>query len=171
MLVSLGDLLDSDGIEELLKTFKCSKNAELQDFLHEKALKLEASHHTRTYILFSQEGRIEGFFSLALNILETSNLSKTFVKKLSTSHNACLERLPCVILGQLGKDDCSSISGDELLRNAIAMILEGRKYFGGKFVLLDSVNVQKVIRFYERHYFKGLPIGSDGLVKMVRFFD
>ena len=80
MLVSLGDLLDSDGIEELLKTFKCSKNAELQDFLHEKALKLEASHHTRTYILFSQEGRIEGF-SLSRSIYLKQTISVRLLSK------------------------------------------------------------------------------------------
>nr|CCM12430.1 hypothetical protein BN341_p10 [Helicobacter heilmannii ASB1.4] len=76
-----------------------------------------------------------------------------------------------MILGQLGKDDRSTISGDELLRHAIAIIEEGRKYFGGKFVLIDSINVEKVIKFYERHLFKALPIDNDGLIKMVRFFN
>ncbi|BEG58210.1 hypothetical protein NHP21005_19190 (plasmid) [Helicobacter sp. NHP21005] len=171
MLVSLSELLDAPYIETLLESFRCSKNTDLQDFLHNKALSLEVSHHARTYILFSQEGKIEGFFSLALNILETKGLSKTRIKKLSTSHNPHLERLPCMILGQLGKDDRSTISGGELLRHAIAIIEEGRRYFGGKFVLIDSINVEKVIKFYERHLFKALPIDNDGLIKMVRFFN
>lgn len=76
MLVSLSELLDAPHTEALLGSFRCSKNTDLQDFLHNKALKLEVSHHARTYILFSQEGRIEGFFSLALNILETKVLAR-----------------------------------------------------------------------------------------------
>ncbi|CRF40964.1 hypothetical protein [Helicobacter ailurogastricus] len=175
MLVSLSELLATPGvdrsdIEVSLKGFRCSKNLELQDFLHNKALKLEISHHTRTYLLLSkQEERIEGFFSLALNILETRGLSKTLIKKLSTSHNAHLERLPCIVLGQLGKDDRSTIQGSEILQCAIAMIEEGRKYFGGKFVLLDSINVEKVLNFYRQHLFEALPIDNNKFIKMVRF--
>ncbi len=128
--------MDRSDIETSLRGFRCSKNSELQDFLHNKALKLEISHHTRTYILFSQDWRIEGFFSLALNILETKGLSKTLIKKLSTSHNAHLERLPCIILGQLGKDDRSTICGSEILRYAIAIIEEGRKYYSSSYKFL-----------------------------------
>ncbi|GMB89967.1 hypothetical protein NHP190002_06480 [Helicobacter ailurogastricus] len=170
MLISLSDLLNRPGIETLLKEFKC-KNADVEGFLHKKALKLEASHHTRTYILFSQDYRIEGFFSLALNILETRGLSKTLIKKLSTSHNPNLERLPCIMLGQLGKDNRSTISGSKILQDAIFVIMEGQKYFGGKFVLLDSVDIPKVIKFYEEHFFKALPIDNNGLIRMVRFLD
>lgn len=54
---------------------------------------------------------------------------------------------------------------------ALSILLEIHNYLGTRFVLLDAVNVPKVIEFYERHNFIKLPVSNnDKQIKMIRYF-
>mgnify|MGYP001081910399 FL=1 len=54
---------------------------------------------------------------------------------------------------------------------ALSILLEIHNYLGTRFVLLDAVNVLKVIEFYERHKFVRLPSSNDDKqIKMIRYF-
>ncbi|AAP76874.1 hypothetical protein [Helicobacter hepaticus] len=172
-IIQLTDILKYDNeaqLSQALCAFSCSKNKELETFIREKAIQLEKQHHTRTYLIL-KGNTIQAFFALAVNLLETSTLSKTLIKKLSSNHNANTQYIPCFIIGQLGKSDDSVIKGDEIMEIALSILLEIHNYLGTRFVLLDAVNVLKVIEFYERHKFVRLPASNDDKqIKMIRYF-
>lgn len=172
-IVQLSDILkcgDEAQFSKAICAFSCAKNKELESFIKEKAVKLEKQHHTRTYLIF--EGHtLQAFFALAVNILETSALSKTLIKKLSSNHNANTQYIPCFIIGQLGKSDNATIRGDKIIEVALSILLEIHDYLGTRFVLLDAVNEPKVIEFYERHKFIRLPVSKDDKqIRMIRHF-
>ncbi|OBV29903.1 hypothetical protein BKN38_08320 [Helicobacter sp. CLO-3] len=172
-IVSLNYLLQNqkeDEVAGILEGFICSRNLELQKFINFKAIKYEKSCATRTFLVFLNS-TFQGFFSIALNVFQTQNLSRNLIKKLSPFHHPSAQFLPCIIIGQLGKSDKSIIKGADLLDYAMSIAIKINQYAGTKFVLIDSVNKEKVIKFYERHNFKALPTETkDKCVRMIRFF-
>lgn len=154
--IPLGDLIQEvgdDKITDILNTFNCSKNEDLQDFLHnpEKAIKLEKKHITRTYLYLEiNDGNIKvsAYFSISLKILETDGLSGTLIKRLDGIDKR-RDAIPCFLIAQLGKNtSCDHKIGQFLLDDAIDTIKDTNKIIGGRFIILDAVNVEKVIRFY-----------------------
>ncbi|WP_121628899.1 hypothetical protein [Poseidonibacter antarcticus] len=141
---------------KLLETFTCSINEDLQNFLHNKnkAIRLEKSHVTRTYlytaITENNNPVIVGYFTISLKVLETNGLSKSIIKKLDGIDKA-RKHIPCYLIAQLGKStNCSSKIGQFMLDESIETIKETNSIIGGRFIILDSVNQEKVISFYEK---------------------
>ena len=171
--ISLARLLNTSSETEvatLLGQFKCSKNADLQDFLHNKAVDYEKKDRSRTFLLV-ESGRVEAFFSLALNVLDTANLSNTIKKKLSPINSKDDAHIACFLIGQLGRDDSSAVKGQDILKVAISSLQTSRKLLGGKFILVDAVNNDKIIDFYVANGFKAISVDEDKqTIKMVMFF-
>lgn len=120
VLIPLKELLKSQKEEQILsflQKFTCKNNAELQDFIHKKALEFEKSERARSF-LFIRDKKLEAFFTLALNIFDTKNLSNNAKKRLSPK-NCKDDFIPCFIIGQLGKDDKSSLKGQKILEAAM----------------------------------------------------
>ncbi|WP_110558690.1 hypothetical protein [Helicobacter cinaedi] len=173
-IVSLEDLIlnkPEREVYESLKDFSCSRNRELETFLLEKAIQFEKSHRSRTFLLLS-DTKIEGFFTLSLNILRTKGLSNTRAKKLNPKYSKDDEDIPCFLIGQLARADGSEMNGANILNTSLFILEQARKLLGTKFVMLDSVNEKKVLDFYRKNGFVALN-ESDGAVsvKMVRMFD
>lgn len=171
-IIPLAELLQAFSVSELqpiLQRFECSKNLELQDFFHHKVLDFEKQDRSKTFI-FVKNNKIEAFFSLALNVFNTQNISNTAKKKLSAT-NSKDDFIACYLIGQLGKDDKSSISGKFILNTALFWLKTAHDILGSKFILVDAVNNEKVVRFYIDNGFKRTTIDEDGqTIKMVRFF-
>jgi len=155
---SLSTLIKELGIEKtqnILNTFKCNRNEDLQDFLHNpnKAIKLENQNITRTYLYFETKDTIVttvAYFTISLKVLSTEGLSKTLVKKLDgiDKHR---DSIPCYLIAQLGKHS-SLIEkiGKYLLDDAIETIKDANHVVGGRFIILDAVNKKKIIEFYQK---------------------
>ena len=173
VLITLAELLRKEGEEQVLAMlgqFKCSKNADLQDFLHNKAVDYERKDRSRTFLLVAN-GRVEAFFSLALNVLDTANLSNTIKTKLSPINSKDDAHIACFLIGQLGRDDGSKIKGQDMLKVAVSSLQASHKLLGGKFILVDAVNNDKIIDFYVANGFKAISVDEDGqTIKMVMFF-
>jgi len=153
----LSDLIKELGDEKaqkILNTFKCNKNEDLQDFLHNpnKSIKLEKQHITRTYLYLETKDTIittVAYFTISLKVLSTEGLSKTLVKKLDgiDKHR---DSIPCYLIAQLGKhSDLKEKIGKYLLDDAIETIKDVNTMVGGRFIILDAVNEQKVVNFYQ----------------------
>jgi hypothetical protein len=158
-LISLKDLLeqvqDDDKVSTFLSSFKCSKNKDLESFLtsKKKAIYLEHKGITRTYLyLESTENKtnIIAYFTITIKVLETKGLSKTLIKKLDgIDKNRNL--IPCYLIAQLGKNNlCQHKIGQVLLDTTIETIRNSHDIVGGRFIILDSVNIDKVIQFYSQ---------------------
>lgn len=154
-LSSLIQELGTEKAQNILNTFKCNKNEDLQDFLHNsnKAIKLENQNITRTYLYFETKDTIVttvAYFTISLKVLSTEGLSKTLVKKLDgvDKHR---DSIPCYLIVQLGKhSDLKEKIGKYLLDDAIETIKDANNVVGGRFIILDAINEKKVIEFYQK---------------------
>ena len=153
----------------LCQTFSCTRNRDLENFIKDesKAISFEKRSITKTYLYISPSREIVAYFTISLNVLETSNLSKSTIKKIDGIDKNRTE-IACFLIAQLGKSDtCTHLIGTAILVDAIDTIVEVSKIIGGRVVVLDAVNHTKVIKFYERNHFVRLEtISSADNMKM-----
>jgi len=155
--VALNELLkqhSQEKIEKLLSTFECTQNPDLEEFLTtpSKAIQSEKRAITRTYLYLELQNNtliVVAYFTIAIKILYSEGLSKSMIKKLD-GIDKNREAMPSYLIAQLGKSNlCRYKIGLHILDNAIEKIRESHQVIGGRFIILDSVNVQKVIAFYQ----------------------
>ena len=172
-------------INEMLKNFRSIKNSgtknDIEIFLHEKAIKFEKSSISSTYVVFSEDNEILGYFTIANRslVIPKENfgiLSKTQQKKLGNSA-AILKNgdlmTSSFLLGQLGKnysDDIENlITGRELLTFAYNLFLKIKELINVKYIWLECQNEPKLISFYQNFGFKMLEslTSEEGLKVMI----
>ena len=71
-----------EDVKRFLGTFRCSKDTDLEEFLHDKAIMFEDKGRSRTCLLLNDEGdnRILAYFTLALTeitVPEENSLSNS----------------------------------------------------------------------------------------------
>jgi len=171
---SLSEIIENSSktkVRKLLKSFKCEKNLDLQDFLHKQAFTFEINFRSRTYIYIDNiEKNVVAYFTIAIKTLETENLSTETILLLD-GHNDKVKSIPCFLIGQLGKSDLYKDSkiGKFILEDAIDKIDSSQTLLGGRFILLDSVNIPKVISFYESNSFFAIDNSPDlESIRMIR---
>lgn len=157
--------------KELLKTFGCSKNTDLQNFLHNKALTFEKNLRAKTYIYIDNNTKeIAAYFTIAISTLYTDGISPDVIKLLDGYKNDT-KTIPCFLVGQLGKSDkfWSLKIGEYILNDAIEIIDRSQLFLGGRFILLDAVNEHKVIKFYKNNAFFPIEEGPNfESIKMIK---
>jgi len=158
-LFSLAEIMETTDsnrkIKKLLETFECTKNQDLQEFLHNKALTFEKHLRSRTYLYIDNVSKnIVAYFTIAVNTLHTANISKEVIQLLD-GYRDDIVTIPCFLIGQLGKSsEYESLKiGEFVLNDAISIIDESQKSLGGRFILLDAINNKKVLSFYEENAF------------------
>ncbi|WP_083996379.1 hypothetical protein [Desulfosporosinus acididurans] len=114
--------------------------------------------------------RILAYFSLALKSLKLDNsLSKTRIKKIDGLSNK-IEDTSVYLLGQLGKNEPyqKDIQGKEILEKYVfPLVTQAVKYVGGRIILIECANKEKLISFYGNNGFVYLQ--EDEYVQMIRF--
>ena len=163
-LRKLLDEYEEIDIIEMLKNFKSIRTSgiknDIEVFLQEKAIKFEKSSISSTYIVFSKNNKILGYFTIANRslVIPKENfevLSKTQQKKLGNS--AAILRngdlmTSSFLLGQLGKNYSDGvknlISGRELLTFAYNLFLKIKELINVKYIWLECQNEVKIISFY-----------------------
>jgi len=173
-LFSLRELLLSSSknqIKKILKTFKCEKNKDLESFLHNKAILFEEKGRSRTYIYINIiEKEVVAYFTISISSLYIENFSKETISYIYGEQKIKFKCLPCYLIGQLGKSDkCKIKVGKFLLKRAIKIILDGYNIFNGRFILLDAINNEKIIKFYEDNGFMAIENLSNDkeVIKMI----
>lgn len=92
-------------VKKLLETFPCSKNRDLQDFLHNKALTFEKHLRSRTYLYVDNDTKaVAAYFTIAISTLHTEGISSDIIKMLD-GYQDDTKSIPCFLIGQLGKSD------------------------------------------------------------------
>ena len=166
-LDSLYKALGEKKLQEILDTFECKKNIEVESFLKDKAISLSKQGISKTYIvttIYNDSTIIVGYFSIANKMTKVKQdffggkTKKRFERFAETnkSSNMYLTYLP--LIGQLGKNYHNNydkyISGDKLLRLACLQVKEVQKLIGGRFVFLECEDIPKLKDFYESNGFK-----------------
>ena len=114
--------------------------------------------------------RILAYFSLALKSLKLDDsLSKTRIKKIDGLSNR-IEDTPVYLLGQLGKNELyqEDTEGKDILeKHVFPVVAQAVKYVGGRIILIECANKEKLINFYGNNGF--IYLQEDEYVQMIRF--
>jgi hypothetical protein len=148
-------------VKKLLQTFNCTKNIDLQDFLHNKAVTFENNLRSRTYLYIDNATQdVAAYFTITISILYTDGISSEVIEILD-GYKDNVVSIPCFLIGQLGKSNKFELQkiGKYILFDAIEIINHSQKSLGGRFILLDAINKEQIIKFYEANAF--FPIEKD----------
>jgi len=157
-------------VKELLQTFPCSRNSDLQDFLHNNALTFEKHLRSRTYLYIDNETKeVSAYFTISIATLHTDDISSEVIKMLD-GYQENTKSIPCFLIGQLGKSDHyeNKKIGAFILEDSIEIIDNLHSAVGGRFILLDAININEVISFYEDSLFFPIETSNTESIKMIR---
>lgn len=158
---------NADRLQKALHFFSCSKNVDTVEYLQKKALQHEEVSLSRTYIYLDEdfldkdEWMIHAYFTVSLKSLYLETESRKIGRKtrralhgISTS----VKEIPVYLIGQLGKADGASIAGSEILTDAVNIINEAHWAVGGRCVLIECEDREKLLDFYNYPAHKGKKI-------------
>ncbi len=148
-------------VKKLLETFSCNRNIDLRDFLYNKAVTFEKNLRSRTYLYIDNSTQeVAAYFTITISTLHTDSISPEVIELLDGYKND-IASIPCFLIGQLGKSDKFEPRkiGEYILNDAIEIIDRSQRSLGGRFILLDAINKEKIIKFYETNAF--FPIEED----------
>ena len=192
MLISLKSLIEQleedKELKPLLSSFLCSEDEDIEQFLHNRAIDFERLSKSRTYLVFDEEElttkkitelTIYGYISLALKLLtvpaDTSNRVRKELDGLNAKiHGELIEDFPCYLIGQLSRNSTvpsDSLTGKELLSFAQDVISTAVEAVGGRFMMIECRDSQKLVDFYNANGFKEIsrvPDNHQPMIQMIR---
>ena len=171
-----------DEVKNILETFRCSRNPDVEHFLHNKALEFELRDRSRTYLwLIPENSRliVAGYFTLAIETIEIGHLSKSKQKKLNKGYNPNKPYISAYLIGQLGRSDlvpkCILDGKEEILPKAISLIEEAKELVGTRLVVVDVIDgdgekTKDLVKWYQDFGFKELDLIDSGDKKLLRLY-
>ncbi|XRO77554.1 hypothetical protein ACO3VM_03230 [Methanocaldococcus sp. 10A] len=159
IVIPLKTLLEEHGEEKvktLLNSFSCSKNWDVERFLKNTAILFEKLNKSRTYLIFKKGTTdILAYFTITISILKIvdEDISNKTLKKLDGISKEKIE-FPVYLIGQLGKNDkfWNETSGKFILETAISYIYDANEIVGGRVILIETLNIEKLIKFYKENW-------------------
>jgi hypothetical protein len=178
LLKDLLNELEEDRVKDVLSSFSCHQNLDVERFLHTKAIEFEKRGYATTYLVYASykdKPTLAGYFTLAHKQFiineksvkrkvirgSTPELSKKQIKKIARfgtyDKSLGVHTIPAPLIGQLGKnyavDNGRLITGDELLKIACDKVWEIQRHFSGRVVYLECEEKPKLINFYSNNGF------------------
>ena len=170
-LNDLVGMLGEDRVKTILSNFSCPQNADVENFLKNKAIKFSMRGFAKTHLVYlcnEEENRLVGYYTISnKNILISKDVLNTKARNRIQNHGSYIKELEkylvtAPLIGQLGKnfkdDNNKLISGNELLGMAIEKIEKAQYDIGGKFIYLECEDIEKVKKFYLKNGF--VPFGK-----------
>lgn len=175
-------ILKGDGTKEVLSSFTCSLDADIELFLHERAIEFEKISKARTYLICDEaklrEGEIfiVGYFALSLKVLILPEEMPVRSRKeydgfRGKIHGNPIREIPCYLIGQLARNseaDINSITGSELIETTLSVIQPSVDAVGGRWVLIECHNTKGLVDFYRANGFHTILQEPDGDMEMVQ---
>jgi hypothetical protein len=191
VLISLKDLIseiEDEKLNELLSSFKCDLDPDIEFFLKSRAVTYEKLSKARTYLIVDEndlaskaieEITILGYIALALKVLtvpeSVSNRMRKEIDGLSAKiHGEQINAFPVYLIGQLGRNTNVSkdaISGKDLIGYAFDVIQPAIDSVGGRYILIECHDEEKLIQFYSDNLFTAfarIPDRERPMVQMIR---
>ena len=158
MLITLTSLIERIGedkelLKQILSSFLCEEDADIELFLHNRAVEFEELSKARTYLICNEEQfyekdfsldklKIFGYISLALKVLTVpeavSNRTRKDIDGFSAKiHGEQIKDFPCYLIGQLSRASNvpkESLSGKQLIQFACDIIEASVQAVGGRFI-------------------------------------
>ena len=151
----------ADGIafvQDLIGSFRCEKNAEIEHFLHRNAIDFARKRQAITYFVLDGNDDLLAYFALTHKAvkIDGSRLSKTVCRGLDrhaekepdgSGYNAS-----AFLIAQFGKNSAYrgglSFSGNKLMEQAISSLKAAQHLVGGGIVYIECEDVPKLLNFY-----------------------
>lgn len=180
---------EGNELNELLSSFSCSKDQDIEYFLQNRSIEFEKLSKARTYLVFDQHElemndsktplTIYGYISVALKILsvpdDISNRRRKEIDGYSAKiHGEQIKDFPCYLIGQLAKNSNvkkDELSGNELIDLACDVIAISVEAVGGRYMMIECREENKLIQFYEDNLFSEIariPDNEQPMVQMIR---
>lgn len=199
-ILSLSDVLNEKGEDfcrEILSTFSCPKNGDVERFLTKRsAIDFAKQKIAQTFLVYASYQKKQvlcGYFTFALKyiIVNTHSISKATARRLrkfamTSNDDSGGLVIPAPLIAQLGKNYTNGhnklITGDELLSMAIDKIKEAQLILGGKVVYVECEDVEYLTQFYGSNGFVSFgtrdldkdektDMGGDYLVQMLKYIE
>jgi len=192
VLATLIEILkeDNDVLTQILSSFFCNKDADIEYFLKNRAVEFERLSKSRTYLICDEEQIsasefcldqlvIYGYISLALKVLSVPDGTSTSTRKKldglsGKMHGTPINHFPCYLIGQLSKNsgiDNNILTGKDLLQFAYDNIVTSVEAVGGRYMMIECKNQKKLIEFYKNNGFQEItqiPDNGQPMVQMIR---
>jgi hypothetical protein len=163
-------------VREAINRFVC-RDIDVESFLKNKAYEFEKRHKSRTYLLLDDAKYLDGeivllaYFTLSLKSLEfRDTLSKTKIRAID-GFSKEVKGVAIALIGQFGKDKykAESVPGEKLLAVCMDVLYQVHTLIGGRYVLIECRDIEKVTAFYRKNDFELLQTDkSDSYLQMVR---
>ncbi len=163
-LDELAQMMGEEALADILDSYSCPLNPEVEDFLKHKALQSSRIGASVTYLVVSPSGSLLGYFTLLLKAfqIEASKLSSTNRRlisrfaELDARHN--LYNAAVYLIAQIGKNFAvgtdTPISGSDLIQLAFKILRRAQGLVGGKLVLVErECKRTKLLDFYKTNHF------------------
>lgn len=149
----------TDKLLSRLKDFVCHHETDISDFFKSKAVKASIEMMSKSYCLYDEEkNEMVAAFCVLNTSLPTEHLPN--YARRSINKNVKYEKqrrhYPATLIGQFAVFDAFAGMhlGDEFLSFVLLWIISEAQHMGNRFVVVDAINNDKVIKFYERNGFK-----------------
>jgi hypothetical protein len=169
-IVNLKILVEEAGedfAKQILSSFSCPLNQDVEVFLKLKAIEFAKQGLSQTHLVFTsykQENVLVGYFTLASKYItvkgskKMSNTLKKRIRKFSVYDSRLKSYcLSAPLIAQVGKNYAenydSLITGDELLALACNKVAKIQLDLGGRFAYLECEDKPALLDFYEQNGF------------------
>lgn len=175
----LGEIVGTEReqiVIEAINEFSC-KDKDVEFFLKNKAFEFEKRDKSRTYLVYDDEAFLDGdvsimaYFTLSLKSLEFRDaISKNKIKDID-GFSKEVKGVAIALIGQLGKSEnkTKNVSGKDLMELCMHKLYQVHTLIGGRYVLLECREIDKIVDFYQNNNFEFLQVDkSDNYLQMVR---
>lgn len=166
-------------IQSVLSDFSCSKNPEVENFIHNQAIDFAKRKTAITYLIYNENDDLGGFFAVTHKSITIPDnlLSKREQRRLR--QYAVLEDgkyvVSAFLVAQLARNfqqtDRHIIGGAELLDYCINVIEQIQHMVGGRIIILECESGNaKLEEFYRRNCFRDYDNRVDKYGNRYRMF-
>ena len=163
-------------IREAIDNFSC-RDKDVEYFLKNKSFEFEKRNKSRIYLVFDDANYVAGdvavlaYFTLSLKSLEfRDTLPKNKIKDID-GFSKDVNGVAIALVGQFGKDEnkAKDVYGKDLLDICMDFIYQVHILIGGRYVLIECLDIDKVVGFYRENNFEVLQLDKcDNYLQMVR---
>lgn len=180
------DKAGEERVSLILSSFCCTQDSDIETFLRSRAVSFEKLNKSRTYLIFDEgelvnglELTVYGYFSIALKVLSVPDNVSNHVRKKLDGMNAKLHGkvqtdFPCYLIGQLARNSNFGrdvLTGSELVGYALRVIDNAVQAVGGRIVMIECHDDERLISFYKGLDFteiSRIPDQGCQMVQMIR---